>query len=112
MTVTLHDRIQLSLQRALVGEIAPEMQVLAVHVSPAQVHVRLIVDAGSRPEVAEDFAAGAMTQVVADFCWPERGDPKVEFECFDVPPGHRVELPAGYTVVFERQGVNVTKAMD
>ena len=109
MSDHLRERVLLAMQGALVGEIKPEMQAVAVSISQAQIQIRLFVDEGSGTDIAEDFDAGAVTQVVAHFCWPERGDPQVVFDWVAVPKGQVVILSAGYIAVFARADVSLRR---
>jgi hypothetical protein len=73
-------RALLSIQRALVGEITPQMRFIGVELSPERIHI-IVWHGGAVDEShRDDFDAGAIAQVVADFAWPERGDPQVSFE--------------------------------
>jgi hypothetical protein len=98
--------VLLSVQRALLGEITPEMQAVAVAISAAEERDLLVVDAGSPSAVCEAFDASAMTQIVADFCWPERGDPAIALDCREAGPGRPYPLPAGYVLVVARAGAS------
>jgi hypothetical protein len=80
MVSDLHVRVLLSLQRALLGEITPEMRAVAVQWSPDRIEIRIYTDGEASSETREDFDAAVVTQVVADFSFPERGDPTVDFE--------------------------------
>ncbi|GEP43796.1 hypothetical protein BGE01nite_30870 [Brevifollis gellanilyticus] len=76
----LHDRVLLSVQRALVGEVTTQMRFIGVEFCPESIHLIVWHDGAMHESIIEDFDAGTVTQVVADFCWPERGDPQVSFE--------------------------------
>jgi len=89
----------------LVGEITPEMQAVAVGITDAEIRVLLFVDAGTPAQVAEDFDAGAITQIVADYPEPDRDDPAVCFECVPVSPGQPIPVPEHYVLTFARAGL-------
>jgi hypothetical protein len=94
--------VLLSVQRALVGEITPEMRAVEVEISPKRVVVRVFTDGEAPESVREDFDAGAIAQVVADFPCPDEEDPEVafEFERIDAPR----PIVARGTMVFARAG--------
>lgn len=75
-----HVRVLLSVQRALIGEITPDMRYIDVEFSSERIHIIVWHDGAHDEYVHDDFDAGAVTQVVADFPRPERGDPQVSFE--------------------------------
>lgn len=105
VSLDLRVRVLLSVQRALVGEITPEMQAVAVCLSPTEVRVVLFVDERTPAEIGDDFDAGAITQIVADFPCPERGDPQIAFERVEVASAEPIPLPAGSVLVFARANV-------
>lgn len=76
-------RVLLSVQSALVGEVTPQMRFIGVELSPERIHIIVwhdgIIDASISAN-GGDFDGGAITEIVADFAWPERGDPQVSFE--------------------------------
>ena len=76
----LRSRVLLSVQRALVGEITPQMRFIGVEFSSECIHIIVWHDGAVAESISADFDAGAVTQVVADFAWPERGDPQISFE--------------------------------
>ena len=78
--IDLRSRVLLSVQRALVGEITPQMRFIGVKFSAERIHIIVWHDGVVDESISADFDAGAVTQVVADFAWPERGDPLVSFE--------------------------------
>src|SRR5438132_184142 len=73
-------RVLLSVQRALVGEVTPQMRFIGVEFSSERIHIIVWHDGIVDESVNADFDAGAVTQVVADFSWPEHGDPQTSFE--------------------------------
>ena len=75
----LRTSVLLSVQRALIGEITPEMRFIAVEFSQSLIYITVYVDGFINEQRRNDFDASAVTQVVADFCWPERGDPSTQF---------------------------------
>ncbi|MBA3572225.1 MAG: hypothetical protein H0W34_09675 [Pyrinomonadaceae bacterium] len=76
----LRSRALLSLQRALVGGITPQMRYIGVEFSTECIHIIVWHDGAVASSVVQDFDAGAVTQVVADFPYPEQHDPQVSFE--------------------------------
>jgi hypothetical protein len=101
----LRTRVRLSLQRALVGEIDPRMLAIGVHISLFLVRVTLYVRADTPESVAEDFDGGAISQVVADFAWPERGDPNIELEVIRLAEGDPVPVVGDTELVFAQVGI-------
>ncbi len=76
----LRRRVLLSVQRALVGEITPQMRYIDVEFSAERIHIIVWHDGAVGSSVVDDFDAGAVSQVVADFPYPEQHDPQVSFE--------------------------------
>jgi hypothetical protein len=72
--------VLLSMQRALVGEVTPEMRAVAVQWSPERIAIRVYTHGEPPAAVREDFDASVVSQVVADFPCPDGGDPAVEYE--------------------------------
>jgi hypothetical protein len=89
----LRARALLSVQRALIGEVTPEMRAIEVVVTSGRVLLRVFTDGEAPARVRDDFDAGAATQIVADFPYPEDGDPEVavEFVRCDFPEPIPVE---------------------
>ena len=103
MTSDLRARVLLSVQRALLGEITPEMRAVEVEWSPERILLRVFTEGEASEQVREDFDAAVVTQVVADFPEPDRGDPRVELEFVRCDaPDH---VPVRGTLVFARAGV-------
>jgi hypothetical protein len=102
MADDLRTRVLLTAQRALLGAIAPEMRAVTVEWSPAEVCLRVYVDGPVSEQFREDFDAGPVTEMVAEFAYPDRGDPRVTFEI------HRADAPTLLDVrgipVFARAG--------
>lgn len=76
----LRTSVLLSVQRALVGEITPEMRFIEVEFSATLIHIQVFVDGPINEQHRDDFDACAVTQVCADFCFPdipERPGPEV-----------------------------------
>lgn len=76
----LRSRVLLSVQRALVGEVTPQMRFIGVEFSSERIHIIVWHDGVVAESISADFDAGVVTQVHADFAWPERGDPQTSFE--------------------------------
>ena len=62
--------VLLSVQRALLGEITPGMRAISVRWNNQRICIRVYHDGPWATEDSEDFDAGAVTQVVADFLPP------------------------------------------
>lgn len=56
------------------------MRFISVEWSEAEIRIWIYVDGPITEEIREDFDAGAITQVVADFPYPDRGDPRIYFD--------------------------------
>jgi hypothetical protein len=98
----LRSRVLLSLQRALVGGITPEIQAVATSISRAEIRILLFLGDTTPSEVRDEFDADVVTQVVADFCWPERGDPTVLLDSVFASAGAPLSVPESYILVFAR----------
>ncbi len=98
----LRVRVLLSVQRALLGEISPDMRAISVHWSPTEICLRVYADRETTQETEEAFDAGAITQIIADFPYPDRGDPVVGFEFIRVDPASPIALQG--QLVFARVG--------
>jgi hypothetical protein len=68
----------LSLQRALVGEIGPSIRAIAVAISSARIDICVFHDGHISSELIDDFESGVMSNVIADFPYPDQGDPVVD----------------------------------
>jgi hypothetical protein len=99
----LRSTVLLSLQRALIGEITPQMRAIEVEWSPRTIILRVFVDGDASAELQEAFDAAVGTQIVADFPAPNQGDPTftIEFRRVD----HPTPVPTRGTLVFARSGV-------
>ena len=73
----LDSRVMLSVQRALVGCITPEMRYISVEWSRHRISLHIYVDGAMRDNAYEDFDAEAMTQIFADFSFPDQKPPQV-----------------------------------
>ena len=91
--------VLLSLQRALVGEIHPAMRGVTVEIAGDRVHVTLFLDPDAADEVAEDFDAGALSQVVGDLPWP---GPTLTWEAVRADPAQRLPQSPQQIWVFGR----------
>ncbi|MDB6024073.1 MAG: hypothetical protein JWM68_296 [Verrucomicrobiales bacterium] len=103
----LRSRVLLSVQRALVGEVTPEMRFIAVEISRERIHIIVWHDGIIDESISGNggnFDGGAITQVVADFAWPERGDPQVSFEFVRCDFPHRPDFRG--TLVYGRSETN------
>jgi hypothetical protein len=92
----LRARILLSLQRALLGEVTSNMRAISVEWSTDRIKIWVYYDGPVDEDIVDDFDASAVTQVVADFPYPDKGDPKIDFEFLrcDIPQkiGNRGEF--------------------
>ena len=91
----------LSIQRALLGEIVPEMRAISADVGSEVVRLTVFVDGAISDALVEDFDA-AVTQVVADFPYPDDGDPRIEFDVVRVDAPARIES-RGTWVFFRKE---------
>ena len=95
--------VLLSVQRALLGEVTPGMRAIAVDWDQERIQVRVFHDGPWDASLEENFDASVVSQVVADFPWPERGDPRVVYEFIRLDgPGPLPELPNGGAHVYAR----------
>ncbi|PZD74004.1 hypothetical protein C1752_01738 [Acaryochloris thomasi RCC1774] len=69
--------VLLSAQRALVGEVTSRMRQIGVEFSPAYIRFIIWYDGPIGEDEKNNFDAGVISQVVADFPDPEHGDPLV-----------------------------------
>ena len=104
MDIDLRVRVLLSVQRALVGEITPEMRAVSVEWSPKEVLLRVFVDGLVADQIRDDFDASVVTQIMADFIHSERCEPPIEFEFIRVDDP--VPIPNVGTFVFGRAGTS------
>lgn len=56
------------------------MRAIAVQWSPRQIAIRVYIDGEASQAVRENLDASVVTQVAADFPFPDRGDPEVTFD--------------------------------
>ena len=92
--------VLLSIQRALLGEITSEMRAIAADWSAEQIVIRVYTDGDTPNSIRDDFDSSVVTQVVADFPHPERGDPMVSYEF--VRHDSPAPLPQWGNLVFAR----------
>lgn len=100
MDSNLRINVLLSVQRALVGQIAPEMRAISVEWSASSINVLVYVDSLAPLEIEENFDSIVITEITADFPYPDRGDPSVELKFIRVDPSSRIS-PKG-ELVFAR----------
>lgn len=100
----VNDSVVASIRRALIGAVPPEIRAVTVECSAALVLVRVFADDDAPDSVHEEFDADVITQVVADFPYPDHGDPRIDL----VFVRGRPIVPAGAAVVFVRGDVTVT----
>ncbi len=90
----------LSVQRALLGEVTPAMRAVAVELTPGHLRVRVYTDGESTAEARLEFDLEVMSEVLADFPWPEFGSPEISLEFVRHDPPAR--LPAWGWYVYAR----------
>jgi hypothetical protein len=98
--VDLRARVLLSLQRALLGEVTAQMRAIEVEWSPTAILIRVFAHGPVTDSLRDNFDASVVTQVVADFPYPDRGDPHVTFDIVrcDAP----APIAVSGTLVFAR----------
>ncbi len=79
-TKSLRVSTLLSVQRALVGEIIPAFRLISVEYSEAEIKIWVYHDGKINVDEIEKFDSSVITEVVADFPYPNNSDPKVDFE--------------------------------
>lgn len=87
----LRGRALLSIQRGLLGEITPQMRKITVEITQQLIKLWVFWDGPFDHEAVEDFDASVITEIVADFAWPERGDPKITLEFVRSDSPSRIE---------------------
>jgi hypothetical protein len=98
----LRIRVLLSLQRALVGEVTPNIRAVSVEYSEEKIRIQVYIDGEISEEAKEEFDAGVVTQVVADFPYPEKDDPSVEYEFLRIDAPGRIDYRG--IVIYARKG--------
>jgi len=98
---TLRTSVLFSVQRAISGEITPEMRCISVEISTQEINIFVFVDGKIDEVKKDDFDAVAVTQVVADFPYPDRGEPIVCFEFIRSDSPKMVEAKG--TLVYARK---------
>ena len=68
--------VLLSLQRALLGAITPNMRAITVEWSKTYIRIWVYHDGQFTEEAVEDFDADVVTQVIADYPYPEKENVK------------------------------------
>jgi hypothetical protein len=76
----LRSHILLSVQRALIGEIVPNMRAISVEWTSQNIHLWVYIDGPIDEQTREDFDAVVITQIIADFPNPDNHDPVVKFD--------------------------------
>lgn len=92
LTPEFRGSVLLSVQRALVGEVTPEMRAIEVQLSRTQIVIRVFTQGVPSEALRDDFDAGMVTQVVADFPYPDRQDPEVSVEFVRCDSPHPVPV--------------------
>lgn len=72
--------VLLSVQRALIDEITPEMRFVSVESSLSDIHIWVYIHGRIKERVKDEFDTGAVTQVAADFAYPDRPPVIVHFD--------------------------------
>lgn len=79
-TKSLRAGTLLSVQRALVGGIIPTFRLISVEYSESEIKIWVYHDGKIDSIEIDEFESMVITEVVADFPYPEKSDPKVDFE--------------------------------
>jgi hypothetical protein len=72
--------VLLSVQRALLGEITPNMRAISVEWSEKKIHICVYVDGEIDEKARSEFDAGVVSEVIADFPYADVDEPVVDFE--------------------------------
>ena len=72
--------VLLSVNRALIGSITPTMRRISVEFDRKIIKVLVYHDGLMADEEKDDFDADVITQIIADYPYPEKDDPSVELE--------------------------------
>ena len=75
-----------SVRRAIKGNLPPTVQAVSVEYSQRAIEIHFYANATLPPDVIEELDADVVTQVIADYPNPDRGDPKVAFDVRLVDP--------------------------
>lgn len=78
--IQLRTKVLLSLQRALLGQITRNMRAISVEWSTEKIMIWVYYDGTIDEDVVDDFDSNVVTQVVADFPYPDKGDPSVDYQ--------------------------------
>ena len=78
------------------------MRAISVEWSPRRILVHVYHDGPAAESVVDDFDASAITQIVADFSYPEGGDPEVSFQFHE--HAAPTPIPLAGELVFARAG--------
>lgn len=92
--------VLLSVHRALLGEITPEMRKIEVEISRQLIVIRVFTDGAASEQVKDDFGGSVVTQIHADFPPPNRDNPRVELEFVRIDAPERI--PVRGHLVFAR----------
>ena len=80
-------QVLLSIQRALIGSITPQIRFISVEWSLFRIHLHVYIDGDITSDGwFEDFDTEVMTQVMADFPTPDGTDPQCTFAVHRVDP--------------------------
>ena len=101
-TKSLRVSTLLSVQRALIGEIIPEFRQISVEHSEDEIKIWVYQDGKIDPEEIEEFDSTVITEVVADFPYPDESDPKIDFEFVRVDSPEKIK-PKGWLVYGRRE---------
>ncbi|WP_340104173.1 hypothetical protein [Rhodohalobacter sp. 8-1] len=101
-TKSLRVSTLLSVQRALVGEIIPAFRLISVEYSEAEIKIWVYHDGKINANEIEEFDSSVITEVVADFPYPDDSDPKVELEFVRLDYPEKIK-PEGWPVYGRRE---------
>jgi hypothetical protein len=70
--------VLLSVNRALIGEIIPSIRKITVVCSKKLITITVYSDCDLSNKDKDDFDSSVVSQVIADYPYPEKGEPRVE----------------------------------
>ena len=87
----------------------PNLRAVCVEVSPAEIHAWVYYDGPLSEQEEEGFDGSVLTQLVADFPCPERGDPAVYGHFIQCAAPHPLDW-RGTRVYARREPGPITRA--
>jgi hypothetical protein len=76
----LRQMVLLSIQRALLGAITPNMRAITTEYSEKQVHIKVYIDGQIENDEENEFDEDVITQIIADFPNFDKSDPFITSE--------------------------------